>query len=581
MKRAIALVIIMLILSILFTGCGGVSGDTTHKTPDTVAQMSDRPPGSEELIEPNNLWTVKDGITIRLKQDRYPPGTEIMTLIFENHTDSDYVYGFSWSIEKFEDGQWRELDTGDIPISWPALGYVLNAHDTATRTIQFMPQHERLDVGFYRVSGIAYSPYYQLEFVVSDSATPEWAVAESPDMAELDGLLIIGNVFSTGFHMGFTLHNISDVTLYYDAGFELYRDVGGKWELELSQDGDVIYSLDPGITRNYGNEWSDVLWKKGEQGYVELTPGRYIFTRKIYTNLQDTSIFKHLRIEFTVIARNDTVTARPNWRQDRINFALLSEASENIVLAGEVNVSRNSVAFSLENRSDRAYTYGLGWDLARYYNGRWQPVPYLPVAGDGVPVPSLALGLRSGGIQREYFDWSGIFGELPTGRYMFIREYNPSDEYPLPDRRYTVEYAMVLFEIEENSPKSLPPQDAYRAHVMLVEYRDVTSTGMTAVIENVSEYDFEFHAYVGSIYQSNTAWSLRTLPEYLWPDGDEWARVVFSSGSRVEINLDWEKAFGPLPQGEYSIYINSFGEVPPPHPTGAFQEVLEALISVN
>ena len=413
---------------------------------------------------------------------------------------------------------------------------------------------------------------------VVSANTGQPPAAEFPGMAELEDLLVVGRVSCTENHMQFTLRNISDVTLYYDTSYELYHDVNGKWEPEHSRVNDVMYSIDPGIVRNYGNEWSDLLWEKGEEGIVALEPGRYMFVRKIYTDRQDMDSYEYLRIEFNVIAWDDKESPRPDWRQERIDFAVLSPASENIVLTGAVDVSRNGAAFSLENRSDRSYTYGLRWELARYANGRWLSVPF--TVENGVPWPDIALWLQSGGIKHEYMDWSFMFGELQPGRYMFIREYYPSDEYLLPDRRYTEEYTMVEFVIDDSSPLTLPPQEEQLRHVMLAEYRDVTPTGMTVVIDNVSVYDFTFHAYAGSIYLDGTM-SLSTLPDYLWSDYDEWPRVVFSSGSRLEYELEWESMFGALPPGEYSIYINAFGDAPPPHPVGRFQEVLEAVVTIS
>ena len=89
-----------------------------------------------------------------------------------------------------------------------------------------------------------------------------------------------------------------------------------------------------------------------------------------------------------------------------------------------------------------------------------------------------------------------------------------------------------------------------------------------------------FCAFAGSIYWGGTV-SLSTSPDYLWPNMTEWPRADFPSGSRLELDLEWESSFGALPPGEYSVYINSFGDAPPPHPVGIFQEVLEAVITIR
>jgi len=45
----------------------------------------------------DGVWTVTDGITLRLYQDSYPPGTTDMTLIGENRSDSVMIYDGSWA----------------------------------------------------------------------------------------------------------------------------------------------------------------------------------------------------------------------------------------------------------------------------------------------------------------------------------------------------------------------------------------------------------------------------------------------------------------------------------------------------
>ena len=124
-------------------------------------------------------------------------------------------------------------------------------------------------------------------------------------------------------------------------------------------------------------------------------------------------------------------------------------------LVGDVEVSRTGIAFSLENRADSGFTYGEPWDLAcySYSDNRWMPVQHLPGAGGGV-WNSIGYSLQSGGIEQNRQEWAWRFGELPPGRYMFIRD-GWLGEWR-PDQN-TV-YALVEFFITEDSPINLPPQ---------------------------------------------------------------------------------------------------------------------------
>lgn len=88
----------------------------------------------EDEIIPNNLWTVTEGITLRLQQDSYPPNTSAMTLVLENRSDSVMMYGQGWSFEKYERGAWRTVEPRDN-YGFTAEGYTLYGHDKNTFTI--------------------------------------------------------------------------------------------------------------------------------------------------------------------------------------------------------------------------------------------------------------------------------------------------------------------------------------------------------------------------------------------------------------------------------------------------------------
>jgi len=142
----------------------------------------------------HTLWTVTDGVTLRLKQDSYPPDTETITLVLENHSDSVILYGQSCSFEKYENGKWSELET--VPdASYSAAGNTLFDHDQCTLSISTdcLKTHP-LSEGTYRLTGSAltampydpvqlygcgmrgqYYPPYQLEFTISDTAPEDAA----------------------------------------------------------------------------------------------------------------------------------------------------------------------------------------------------------------------------------------------------------------------------------------------------------------------------------------------------------------------------------------------------------------------
>ena len=153
-----------------------------------------------EDILPNNLWTVTDGITLRLSQDSYLPGTTVMTLILENHSDSVMSYGQGWHFEKYINGKWCELKYKDN-YGFTMEGYTLNEYDKQTFYVSAGILSEPLGIGLYRVTGcelrvaandenlsyggdFVHYPPYQLEFTISETA------AEEPERKQPEALQI-------------------------------------------------------------------------------------------------------------------------------------------------------------------------------------------------------------------------------------------------------------------------------------------------------------------------------------------------------------------------------------------------------
>ncbi|MCL2203485.1 MAG: hypothetical protein FWB88_06065 [Defluviitaleaceae bacterium] len=107
-------------------------------------------------------------------------------------------------------------------------------------------------------------------------------------------------------------------------------------------------------------------------------------------------------------------------------------------VAGEVAASPTGISFALENRTDYNFYHGCPWDLAHYIEGRWVPVPFPPGRGGG-PWTLLLYTVPRGGTSITYhiqFEW--LFGELPPGRYLFIRQGWLGERYPHRENTYAV-----------------------------------------------------------------------------------------------------------------------------------------------
>ena len=186
----------------------------------------------------------------------------------------------------------------------------------------------------------------------------------------------------------------------------------------------------------------------GNRVYVDLDP---------YTDEQK-AMFLDLLLEVSI--NPDMITIRQAITQEMLDrrAAYITSATQSpgdrIVLAGDVEVSRTCIAFTLENLTDSDFNYGEPWDMACYLDEQWTPVPHLPGAGAGV-WNDMGYSLQSGDVRQYRQEWERRFGELPPGRYMFIRDGWLGDWHQNQD----AVYVLVEFFITEDSPLNLPTQN--------------------------------------------------------------------------------------------------------------------------
>lgn len=72
------------------------------------------------------------------------------TLILENHTDNDYLYGNPFSIEKEENGNWYKLKPIN-ELSFDLIAYILKAKDSLEIELDWKYGYGELSAGKYRI----------------------------------------------------------------------------------------------------------------------------------------------------------------------------------------------------------------------------------------------------------------------------------------------------------------------------------------------------------------------------------------------------------------------------------------------
>ncbi len=147
--------------------------------------------------EPETVWEdTETGIRVSMAQPSYPVGTASVAVILENTGDGVAMYGESFSMEKYIDGQWQNV-SGDL--AFDAVGYSLESHDRRVLEIRVSGFLTSLGPGLYRITGddIRWGPAdsslsydsvhrdlepYVVEFTVTEDAP------EPLDISELEAI---------------------------------------------------------------------------------------------------------------------------------------------------------------------------------------------------------------------------------------------------------------------------------------------------------------------------------------------------------------------------------------------------------
>jgi|GEM_PF-2011121 len=211
-----------------------------------------------------------------------------------------------------------------------------------------------------------------------------------------------------GFGLGFVLRNNSDEIFFYSDAYRLYV-YADTWLLHHENAGSgAEYYLRPGAMRDI-----HVQWSRGFGGQIE--PGRYRL------------VMETLDIEFEQLHWSDEENLAAQgavWRQARIDFVAAGEPAPGAVVS-DVVATPAGMTFTLRNESSAGFFYGYAFDVARYEDGGWMPVPFI-IDNAGW----ILLGfLLDAGESRDYaIDWAWMFGELAPGRYMFVRDLSLTSE---------------------------------------------------------------------------------------------------------------------------------------------------------
>jgi hypothetical protein len=95
-------------------------------------------------------------VTLSVDEKVITPETESITLIFNNMSDEEYIYGEDLHLEMEVDGVWYVVKMLEN-VGWNDIGYILPPKDSSENTFPIKNSYGRLNPGNYRIIKTLYS----------------------------------------------------------------------------------------------------------------------------------------------------------------------------------------------------------------------------------------------------------------------------------------------------------------------------------------------------------------------------------------------------------------------------------------
>lgn len=230
-----------------------------------------------EEPEPETVWTLPEGITLSLLQTGYPVGTEKLTLIVDNPTNLSLGYSEAFSIQKYEEGIWKDVDFREEAFIADIL-YTAQPHSVHTMRYSTHDLTRPLDEGLYRLTGsslwigdgYAESPAWHVDFRVTADARPEPDYAlyiSSQPIPTAEGCMVTDRLPVYFINMtgeGGCVLDIPHLERWNDAG---------EWEAVPWKEG-IGFCGTPDPLPAEGRSWSEelsMLWGTLEDGRYRLS----------------------------------------------------------------------------------------------------------------------------------------------------------------------------------------------------------------------------------------------------------------------------------------------------------------------
>jgi len=278
-------------------------------------------------------------------------------------------------------------------------------------------------------------------------------------------------VGSNEFGMSFLMRNGTGARLYYNDDYRI-----GTTSMSNTNNRAGVLYINHGNTKDVHVNWPG-----------PRRSGIFTFERDFFLDSGLTELYTTLTFDFYIVgwehnSANNLASPIPEYLQakreaqarESLAFQVAGGASDIIVLASEVAVSRTGVMFNTANMSKQPFIHGEGYRLLIYDNG-WRNAPAIV---DSFLVHLIAIPMRGGEVIEDSFNFEWWHGALENGRYMLMRHHH--EDHMRPGAPRVQETLMVEFVIDDGTPMSL--NGALPAAAGLSAYvSDITPTGLLLI----------------------------------------------------------------------------------------------------
>lgn len=107
---------------------------------------------ADRIVKPNENKEQKNAGSVLMEVKEDTRSSKGATFIIKNATDEEYAYGPTYTIERFENQAWKEIDTltGE-PLTWNSIVYSIKSHEEKEFIIDWSLGYGELKSGTYRL----------------------------------------------------------------------------------------------------------------------------------------------------------------------------------------------------------------------------------------------------------------------------------------------------------------------------------------------------------------------------------------------------------------------------------------------